>query len=486
MSFKPRFDQFLPMQIIPPELFRKTERDRESLITFLEMCRDQARQDEHYKVASITLEVKHIDPLAVLESIFEPDELHFYLEYPVAEESVAGAEAIIEKSFAGPERFSKVREFAQSVLEHTIIVGEMDIPFGGPHFFIGFTFFDDVEGEDFFHPATIFLPRWQVSHREGIYGAVANILVEPQSKLEPMADKVLSAHAKFSAFDYEESVISKPSGLQARITEAGGQGSFEAAVRTGLEQIESGEYQKIVLARAVDIVSDLSFDPLSSLNLLRNKFRDCHAFSMANGLEQSFIGATPELSLRVRGKELFTEAIAGSAPRGKTAGDDARFARELLGSEKDLREHNIVVDSIQRRLRLLGIEPEISERPYLLQLSNVQHLRSLINAEIPGEIHILDILASLHPTPAVGGTPREAAIPDIRKIESFDRGLYAGAIGWFDYRGDGEIVVAIRSALIDGCRARIYAGNGIVSGSDPEREKLETDLKLQALLEALT
>ena len=475
------------MQIIPPELFRKTEHDRDSLLTFLEMCRDQARQDDHYKIASITLEVKHIDPLAVLESIFEPNELHFYLEHPAAEESVAGAEAIIEKSFAGPQRFRKVREFSQSVLEHTIIVGEMDIPFGGPHFFIGFTFFDDAEREDFFHPATIFLPRWQVSHREGIYGAVANILIEPHSELEPMADKIMSAHAKFSAFDYEESAISKPPGLQeARITEVGGQGGFEKAVRTGLERIAAGKYQKIVLARAVDIESGSPFDPLISLNLLRNKFHDCHAFSMANGLEQSFIGATPERLLRVRGKKLFTEAIAGSAPRGQTARDDARFARELIGSEKDLREHNIVVDSIQRRLRLLGIEPEISERPHLLQLSNVQHLRSLINAEIPGKIHILDILASLHPTPAVGGTPREAAIPDIRKIESFDRGLYAGAIGWFDYRGDGEIVVAIRSALIDGRRARIYAGNGIISGSDPEREKQETDLKLQALLEVLS
>lgn len=476
------------MLIIPPELFHNSERNREALLTFLEMCRDQARQDEHFKVASITLEVKHIDPLAVLESILEPDELHFYLEHPVAEESVAGAEAIIEKSFSGPQRFSKVREFSQSILDHTIAVGEMDIPFGGPHFFVGFTFFDDAESEDFFPPATIFLPRWQVSHCKGIYSAVANILVEPQSELEPMADKVLSAHAKFSAFDYEESVVSNPTEnrVQARITEVGGEVAFEVAVRVGLERIASGKYQKIVLARAVDIVSDLPFDPLSSLNHLRNKFHDCHAFSMANGLEQSFIGATPERLLRVRGKELFTEAIAGSGPRGPTARDDARFARELLGSEKDLLEHDLVVDSIRRRLRSLGIEPEISERPHLLQLSNVQHLRSPIYAEIPEEIHILDILASLHPTPAVGGTPREAAIPDIREIENFDRGLYAGAIGWFDYKGDGEIIVAIRSALIDGCRARVYAGNGIVSGSDPEREKHETDLKLQALLEALT
>jgi menaquinone-specific isochorismate synthase len=121
----------------------------------------------------------------------------------------------------------------------------------------------------------------------------------------------------------------------------------------------------------------------------------------------------------------------------------------------------------------------------LLLLPNVQHLWSPVSAGLPPEMHLLDVFAMLHPTPAVGGQPREAARPDIARLERFDRGLYAGAVGWFDHTGDGEFVVAIRSALMDGAQARLFAGAGIVEGSVPAEEKAETDLKLAALLQAL-
>jgi menaquinone-specific isochorismate synthase len=157
----------------------------------------------------------------------------------------------------------------------------------------------------------------------------------------------------------------------------------------------------------------------------------------------------------------------------------------LLERTKEVHEHEVVLETILRRLKNLGLASVSAERARLLLLPNVQHLCSPVSATMPPGMHLLDVLATLHPTPAVGGQPCAAVVPDIARLERFDRGLYAGTVGWFDEAGDGEFVVAIRSALMDGNRARLFAGAGIVEGSVPADEKAETDLKLGALLQAL-
>jgi menaquinone-specific isochorismate synthase len=157
----------------------------------------------------------------------------------------------------------------------------------------------------------------------------------------------------------------------------------------------------------------------------------------------------------------------------------------LLSDEKELREHRHVIASIERRLAPLGLQLDHANRPGLKRLANVQHLHTPVSAVLPAGVRLLDVLARLHPTPAVGGTPRAAACAQIRELEGFPRGLYAGPVGWIDHRGGGEFFVGIRSALIDGARARVYAGGGIVAGSVPEREFAETELKFKALLDAL-
>ena len=463
------------------------QRDFGTLLNYLADCRELARRDGHFKVASISLEAKHIDPLAVLESIYEADELHFYLENPVLGEAIAGAEAILCATFSGSSRFTAVKDFAEGVLEHTSTIGDLEDRFRGPHFFCGFTFFENGGSSDFFAPATVFLPRWQVSHDQGRYSAVANLLVERDSDLEQLAARVWAAHQKFSTFSYDAGnlPVAEPERSPLEVIGDGGVGSFEGAVGTALAEIDEGRYEKIVLARALDLRNRLPFRPLGALNRLRNAYPGCHSFSFANGKDQSFIGSSPELLLSVDGRTVETEALAGSAPRGETARRDAQLAHWLLESEKNNREHRVVVESIVRRLSMAGIETRFPRHPQLLQLSNVQHLRSPITASLPPGTHLLEIVATLHPTPAVGGTPRESAMLGIQELEGFQRGLYAGTLGWFDHRGFGRFIVAIRSALIDGDRARVYAGNGIVEGSDPEEEVNETDLKLQALLKSL-
>jgi menaquinone-specific isochorismate synthase len=257
-------------------------------------------------------------------------------------------------------------------------------------------------------------------------------------------------------------------------------------VRTALGRIDAGKFNKIVLARTRTIRADAPLHPLKMLNGLRQRFPDCYAFSIANGSGQSFIGATPERLARVSRGVLETEALAGSAPRGTSASEDAVHGAALQRSEKDRREQKLVLDSICRRLSPLGLELEFSTEPTLRKLANVQHLQTPVRATLPESVRLLDVIARLHPTPAVGGSPREAAVASLRELERFPRGLYAGALGWLNSRGGGEFFVGLRSALVDGATAQLFAGAGIVAGSSPERELAETELKFRAIQEALT
>jgi menaquinone-specific isochorismate synthase len=476
----------LIMQIIPSSML--PERDEPALRAFLEGCREAARVKGHFQIASISLAVKHIAPLAVLESIYEPDELHFYLERPVDEEAVAGAEAVAQASFDGPERFERVKAFAAEVLENTIVVGDLNEPFSGPHFFTAFTFDDYVAPESAFRAGTVFLPRWQVSRSQGKYGAVANLRIDADSDLDAMVARVWGAYGKFGAFDYlPESLKVSPAVAAPAIkrTELAPD-NFRHAVEQALVEIRAGDYEKIVLARGIELEADAPWEPMVALNRLRERFSGCFTFSFGGGAARSFIGATPERLLQVRAGKLLTEAIAGSAPRGLTAGEDAKYGRALLESEKDQREHACVRDSILRRLKKVGVDAMAEPEPRLLPLANVQHLRTRISAEVGESVHVLDILPEMHPTPAVGGTPRAAAVSRIADLEQMDRGLYAGVIGWFNYLNEGEMVVGIRSALIEGRTARLYAGAGVVEGSDAAKEMRETEMKLNALLGALT
>jgi menaquinone-specific isochorismate synthase len=402
---------------------------------------------------------------------------------------VSGAEAVLTFTAEGPDRFGGCQRFIDDVLERTIAVGEVARPFGGPHFLGSFAFFDQVEPGEPFPPARLFVPRWQVSRAHDRTIAVANLLVEPRADLDALVAKVWRAHGKFRGFDYSAPDFSeRPAAAAAgaiALTEAGGEGAFRRAVARGAAMIAAGRFEKIVLARCQELIAPGPLHPLRVLNGLRQRFPDCYAFSCANGRGQSFIGASPERLLRVEAGMLLTEALAGSAARGRTASEDAALGGALLGDEKELREHRHVLASIEKRLTPLGLRLECASRPGLTRLANVQHLHTPVSAALPPGVRLLDVLGRLHPTPAVGGSPREAACAQIRGLEGFARGLYAGPVGWIDHRGGGEFFVGIRSALIDGNRARVYAGGGIVAGSQPDREFAETELKFRALLEAL-
>jgi menaquinone-specific isochorismate synthase len=458
----------------------------DSLRDFLGQCRDLAKKAGRPQLVSISLAVDHLDPLAVLESIFEPDQPHFYAERPAQGFAVTGAEAVLEFIAEGSERFIEARDFISRVLADTIAVGPLDEPFAGPHFFFANGFTPQAAAGAAFPALRLFVPRWQVARMGDSTVAVANLSIAADAPVDLLTAKVWKAHVKFRAFDYRSAQRKDRPSAPKQVEEIGGDGVYPRAVARALEEIARGSYRKIVLARAKRLTTTEEFHPLGVLNHLRGRFPSCYAFSIANGRGQSFIGATPERLVRVAGGRMHTEALAGSAPRGESASEDAAFARALLLSEKDQREHRLVFESIARRLADLGLKLEHADQPRLLGLANVQHLHLPISATLPAGVHILDLVTRLHPTPAVGGTPREPAITALERLEPFARGLYAGPQGWVDHRGGGEFFVGIRSALIDGHTAVAYAGAGIVAGSSPEKEFAETELKFKALIEALT
>ena len=472
------------MRCVPPEAY--PEWNKAGLIQFLKECRRTAVTDGCATVASISMAVKHIDPLAVLESIYEPNELHFYCEHTGLDCAVAGAEAVLQKTFSGHTRFADAKAFAQSVLTRTVAIGDQSLPFSGPHFFAAFTFFDEAEqGPASFAPATVFLPRWQVARFQGHYTAVANVCVEADSNIETLAEKMWAAHEKFSAFDYATVAGASSSAPSFNLTEVGPINGFELSVAQVLEAIEAGDLQKVVLARAVDLCSEASFEPLTALNRLRETHPASYAFSIGNARGSSFVGATPERLLKIEGRQVYTEAIAGSAPRSESAREDAVFADALLKSEKDQREHQFVIDLIEQSLKAHGVELFPTPSPRLIKLPTVQHLKTPVAGSVKQDTHVLDLVDALHPTPAVGGIPADRAKHWIAELEPFDRGLYAGVLGWFNAHGSGEFVVALRSGLIQGKQARLYTGVGIVKGSVPGKEKQETDWKLATLLKPL-
>ncbi len=251
-------------------------------------------------------------------------------------------------------------------------------------------------------------------------------------------------------------------------------------VAGALERIDAGAVEKVVLARDQFVWSRSAFDMDALLARLATAFAGCHVFAV-----EGLVGASPELLLRRRGDTIMSRVLAGTTDRGATQAEDADLGADLLRSPKDLHEHAVAVRSVREPLERLGADLLTSEAPTLLRLPNVQHLATDVSGTLPDAPPALELLDALHPTAAVGGSPRPAALRIIRDLEGMSRDRYAGPVGWCDARGDGEWAIALRCALIDGPRARLFAGAGVVAGSLPELELRETTLKLRAMRSVL-
>lgn len=259
-------------------------------------------------------------------------------------------------------------------------------------------------------------------------------------------------------------------------------------VGRGIDAVGRGELDKVVCARMLALGTGP--DPATVLDALRRRNPNCAVFAFTVGAA-TFLGATPEELAVLDGHRLRTSAVAGTAPRGADGASDARLAEGLLASAKERAEHRCVVEAITAGLEGLGLVDPTPTEPEILALANLQHLRTPITSRVrqrSGGVNDMDVLrvaGVLHPTPATGGAPLDAALAFIDAHEDFDRGWYAAPVGWCDLDGNGELRVALRSMLATADGLRLFAGAGVVAGSTPAGELAETSVKLQALLDAI-
>ncbi len=267
----------------------------------------------------------------------------------------------------------------------------------------------------------------------------------------------------------------------ARRLDRDGLEGWREAVLAALEEIGSGRLDKVVLAREAAVEAERPFPRAELLRRLQRR-PGGSTFLYADG---GFVGASPELLVRRRGRVATSRPMAGTVPQGDGAIAEPDGLARLTGSPKEAVEHRLVVDAVAEGLAKVADRVEVG-RPEVVRLATVAHLATEITADLTGPLPTaLELAGLLHPTPAVGGSPRDAALAAIAALEPFDRGCYAGPVGWVDRAGDGEWAVALRGATLQGRRARLVAGAGIVPGSDPDAEWAETEHKLRAMLEVL-
>jgi menaquinone-specific isochorismate synthase len=253
------------------------------------------------------------------------------------------------------------------------------------------------------------------------------------------------------------------------------------AVATAVERLAGdGDLDKVVLARDHAVWSEERFDALDLARRLARRFPSCHTF-VVDGL----VGATPELLLARDSDRVVSRVLAGTTGRSDDEAEDAALGAALLASSKDHHEHRLAAESVRQVLAPRCSDLREDPEPRLLRLDNVQHLATRFDGHLDQPASVLEVVAELHPTAAVGGTPRRRALEAIRELEGMDRGRYAAPVGWTDARGDGEWGIALRCAELSGARARLFAGVGVVAASLPEDELEETRLKLLAMQAAL-
>ena len=360
-----------------------------------------------------------------------------------------GAAARLEVS--GPDRFAVARAWWREVRAALAVEDEVDARGSGPVLFGSFSF-------DAGEPSVLVLPA-VVLGRAGGASWLTTVGDPPRlsspAPVEPPGE-LRYAHG------------------QVPVT------AFRSAVARAVSRIEAGDLAKVVLAHDLVAVADSGIDPRFVLAGLAAANPGCWSFAV-----EGLVGATPELLVSLDAGRLRSRVLAGTTARGVDDAAERARVDALLQSAKDLAEHRYAVESLVAALTGHVTDLSVPAEPHALELSNVSHLATDVTATVADGSDVLDLLAALHPTAAVGGTPTDRALQVIADLEAMDRGRYSGPVGWVDARGDGEWCIALRCAQLSGRTARLFAGCGIVAGSDPDSEVLEAQAKFVPVRDAL-
>ena len=476
-------------------LFALSEHDRERMSARLDLALRRARRSGEPTLATSTVRLPgDVDPSAVVCVSRREGEPWFAFEQPdrggVALAALGEAARL---SGAGRERFATVADRWRR-LAATAVGDPMDDPDrSGPVAVGGFAFAQEGGGSpawEGFEPASMIVPEVAIrraakARRDEGEPNVRLTLAALIAPDDTAADALARLERRLGELRERELPLLDPAPAgRHRVASAMPPEHYEAAVERATALIGEGKLEKIVLAREVETHAPRAYDPAAILGVLRDAFPACFCFCVGRG-DATLIAASPELLVRREGHRVSTLALAGSTRRSADPAVDDHLGEQMLRDATYREEHAIVARRIERTLREHAVWVAAAPEPELVKIANIQHLATPIRAQLAAPIDALELAGLMHPTPAVGGEPRDVATPLIPALEGLDRGWYAGPVGWTDATGDGEFCVALRCALLRGSVARCYAGNGIVRDSDPQAELAETEVKLQALLPLL-
>jgi salicylate biosynthesis isochorismate synthase/menaquinone-specific isochorismate synthase len=438
-------------------------------------------------LVSVTTEVEVDDPCAVVFASRLASDRWFCWEQPDREFALAGLGVAHEASSRGADRFGDVAEECQRIGSSAVLDEPRGIPAGaGPVWLGGFAFEADGGKSTTWSslsPASLVLPEVSLCRRAGRAFLTVNAVVQPGEDVERVGER-LAARLAALRLDAPLPLLDPHPTAHAGIRSARPPREFETAVEGATSRIAAGEFSKVVLAREVIVSAAAAHDPAALFGTMREQFPACFCFCCGTP-EAAFLGASPELLVRRAGAGVSTVALAGSTRRSSDPAVDDHLGEQLLRSDKDRREQRIVSERIVRALRPHAVWVEAAAEPEIVKVANIQHLATPVIAQLAEPHSAIELAGLLHPTPAVGGEPWPAAAGAIAELEGMDRGWYAAPVGWMDATEDGEFCVALRSALLRDREAHLFAGVGVVSGSDPAAELAETEVKLGALLPLL-
>lgn len=454
----------------------------------------KANNSRQAQLFTATIPFESLDPLAALE-VLGDDDFQYFWEHPDEKLAISAGREVITFKTNQRDRYNIVHKHFSKWSDRSVSYCPIPHSLSGVHFLGGFSFQDQPQNHHWqsFGTAVFVVPEW-IMVRDGQLSLLTiSKLVQPDENPESLGDWAESTLnrilLKLSVLGESNrtngSATSEFGDCFEQVPDPNAEFVWKSTVNEAKNRIINRDFDKIVLAREVHIKLNREPHVTHMMNFLRNEYPTCYTFMMRLNKGSVFLGCTPEKLVGLRSTLILTDGLAGTISRGKTATEDTVLERKLLKSEKDLAEHGFVVDAIGNRLRKFTHNLQFPDQPGIRKYQNVQHLYTPITANLNSDVSPLEIIERLHPTPAVGGHPREKTIQHIQSLERFDRGWYAAPMGWINTHGRGEFCVAIRSGLIGEGKARLFAGCGIVENSDPASEWEETNLKLIPMLSAL-
>jgi menaquinone-specific isochorismate synthase len=462
--------RFCPLRVQAPSSVTTSFSD------LLAAAAEGGRQLEGEGVLSLALPLPGRDPMALLSQLEQGERFRFLWDSAPGL-CLAASGRCNSLELSGPRRFELAQRFSAVSLGR--LAAPQDCPpLARPRVLLAFSFFDSpLQEGDGVPGVQAVLPRWQLSRQGRHCWLRLQRTLGGEVSARSLAEELWEQAERLAQLPADPCADGGEGPGPAILSSSSWQDGYRSVVDRGLELVEAGELRKLVLAVRQQLLLAQPLDPLQLLAQLRQRQPGSCRFLWQQADGPALLGASPERLLTVRQGQLRSDALAGTAPVGPGA-------EQLLHSDKDRREHELVVEAITDVLRQVDLVPRRPRHPRLARHGQLVHLHTPITAGL-GEQQPLAVAAALHPTPAVAGLPRREAMAALRSLEPFERGYYAAPIGWIDCEGDTELRVAIRSGSLQGQHLELTAGAGLVRGSAVERELAEVALKLGVLQQQL-